>query len=205
MNTNILIENWVNVPTNSILTIHGQTVMVNPIIDGYSDRDPYHKRSSAFAQTKGLTTNEKAAPRVASPLPTPNVDLESHKRILAPMIPPGIVRSRTPEGSSMPARNKTPLSYSESVPTPSDVRAPPSDPPPRQETRPEMSGKLPSQGNIKKKRRSLNIGEQPHPADHQVDTELPMPESPVQSTSSSSRTPDYTTSEKAARVLGMSL
>ncbi|KAI0095661.1 N-terminal nucleophile aminohydrolase [Hypoxylon sp. NC0597] len=195
-------ENWVNVPTNSILTIHGQTVMVNPIIDGYSDRDPYHKRSSAFAQTKGLTTNEKAAPRVTSPLPTPSIDLESHKRILAPLIPAGIGRSRTPEGPSLPIRNKTPLAYSESTSAPSDVRSPPSDPPPRPETRPETS-KLPSQGNIKKKRRSLNFGEQPHPADHQVDTELPMPDSPLHPTSS--RAPEYTTSEKAARVLGMAL
>ncbi|KAI1377277.1 N-terminal nucleophile aminohydrolase [Hypoxylon crocopeplum] len=196
-------ENWVNVPTNSILTIHGQTVMVNPIIDGYSDRDPYHKRSSAFAQTKGLTTNEKAAPRAGSPLSTPSIDLESHRRILGPLIPAGIGRSRTPEFSPLPIRNKTPLSYSETALAPSDIRAPPSEPPPRPENRPEMSNKLPSQGNIKKKRRSLNFGEQPHPADHQVDTELPMPDSPVQS--SSSRAPDYTTSEKAARVLGMAL
>ncbi|KAI1103533.1 N-terminal nucleophile aminohydrolase [Jackrogersella minutella] len=196
-------ENWVNVPTNSILTIHGQTVMVNPIIDGYSDRDPCHKRSSAFAQTKGLTTNEKAASSVASPLPTPNIDLESHKRILAPLIPTGIGRSRTPEGPSMPIRTKTPYTYMESTLTSSDVRAPPSDPPPRPETRPEMSSKHPSQGNIKKKRRSLNFGEQPHPADYQVDTELPMPDSPVHSTTS--RAPDLTTSEKAARVLGMAL
>ncbi|OTB07869.1 hypothetical protein M426DRAFT_317760 [Hypoxylon sp. CI-4A] len=198
-------ENWVNVPTNSILTIHGQTVMVNPIIDAFSDRDPYHKRSSAFAQTKGLTTNEKAAARVTSPLPTPNIDVESRKGILAPLIPSGIGRSRTPEYPAVPIRNKTPLAYSESTLTPSDVRLPPSDPPPRQENhRPELGAKLPSQGNIKKKRRSLNIGEQPHPADHQVDTELPMPDSPVQSTTSS-RGPDYITSEKAARVLGMAL
>ncbi|KAI2641741.1 N-terminal nucleophile aminohydrolase [Hypomontagnella submonticulosa] len=196
-------ENWVNVPTNSILTIHGQTVMVQPVIDGYSDHDPFHKRSSAFAQTKGLTTNEKAAPRVASPLSTPGIDHESHKRILAPLIPAGIGRSRTPEGPSQPIRNKTPLAYSESNIPPSDIRSPPSEAPLRADPRPEMGNKLPSQGNIKKKRRSLNIGEQPHPADHQVDTELPMPDSPVHSTSS--RAPDYTTSEKAARVLGMAL
>ncbi|KAI0849942.1 N-terminal nucleophile aminohydrolase [Daldinia vernicosa] len=196
-------ENWVNVPTNSILTIHGQTVMVNPIIDAFSDRDPYHTRSSAFAQTKGLTTNEKAAPRVTSPLPTPSIDLDSHKRILAPLIPAGIGRSRTPEGPSLPIRNKTPLAYSESASAPSDIRAPPSEPRPRTEPRPDLGNKLPSQGNIKKKRRSLNIGEHPHPADHQVDLELPMPDSPVPS--SVSRGPDYTTSEKAARVLGMAL
>ncbi|KAI1776197.1 N-terminal nucleophile aminohydrolase [Hypoxylon cercidicola] len=197
-------ENWVNVPTNSILTIHGQTVMVNPIIDSYSDRDPCHKRSSAFAQTKGLTTNEKAAPPVASPLPTPSIDPEGQRRILAPLLSAGIGRSRTPEGPSTSTRNKTPLSYSESALAPSDIRSPPGDPPPRPEARPEVNGKQPSQGNIKKKRRSLNIGEQPHPADHQVDTDLPLPDSPVQMTHAA-RGPEYMTSEKAARVLGMSL
>lgn len=52
-------ENWVNVPTNSILTIHRQTVMTHPILDKYYERDPYHVRSSAFVQTKGLVSNEK--------------------------------------------------------------------------------------------------------------------------------------------------
>ncbi|KAK2593706.1 glutamine amidotransferase subunit [Conoideocrella luteorostrata] len=53
-------ENWVNVPTNSILTIHRQTVLVHPILDKYYERDPCHVRSSAFVQTKGLISNEKA-------------------------------------------------------------------------------------------------------------------------------------------------
>lgn len=52
-------ENWVNVPTNSILTIHRQTVMMHPILDKYYERDPYHVRSSAFVQAKGLVSNEK--------------------------------------------------------------------------------------------------------------------------------------------------
>ena len=53
-----LAENWVNVPTNSILTIHNQTVMVHPIVDKYWDRDPHHRRSVAYVQAKGLTANE---------------------------------------------------------------------------------------------------------------------------------------------------
>ncbi|SPN98893.1 related to glucosamine 6-phosphate synthetases, contain amidotransferase and phosphosugar isomerase domains [Cephalotrichum gorgonifer] len=53
-------ENWVNVPTNSILTIHKQTVMVHPIIDKYYSPNPNHFRSSAYVQAKGLTSNEKA-------------------------------------------------------------------------------------------------------------------------------------------------
>jgi glutamine amidotransferase len=44
-----------------MLTIHRQTVMMHPIIDKYYERDPYHVRSSAFVQAKGLVTNEKAA------------------------------------------------------------------------------------------------------------------------------------------------
>lgn len=56
----MLLENWVNVPTNSILTIHRQTVMMHPILDKYYERDPYHVRSSAFVQAKGLVSNEKA-------------------------------------------------------------------------------------------------------------------------------------------------
>ncbi|KAI0023580.1 N-terminal nucleophile aminohydrolase [Xylariomycetidae sp. FL0641] len=190
-------ENWVNVPTNSILTIHGQTVMVNPIMDGYSDRDPYHKRSSAFAQTKGLTTNEKVNSTSASaaPTPSPGLDPEAHRRIMAPLIPAGVGRSRTPDNTA--ARGKTPLSHSESS-EPSDIRFPTEPVNPR----PDLAhAKLPSQGNIKKKRRSLGAGEYPHPAEF-TDV-LPEPPSPIQPTHS--RSTDYVTSEKAARVLGMAL
>ncbi|KAK5627079.1 hypothetical protein RRF57_002794 [Xylaria bambusicola] len=182
-------ENWVNVPTNSILTIHGQTVMVNPIIDAFSDRDPCHKRSSAFAQTKGLTTNEKTTPQVNSPMPTPGPGLDAHRRVISPMIPPGLGRSRTPEPP------KAPLVQPDT--RPSDVRSAVDAPAPR----PDLASKLPSQGNIKKKRRSLNIGEYPHPAEF-TEPEVETPPSPVQSTS---RGGDYVTAEKAARVLGMAL
>ncbi|KAI1308865.1 nucleophile aminohydrolase [Xylaria venustula] len=182
-------ENWVNVPTNSMLTIHGQTVMVNPIIDAFSDRDPCHKRSSAFAQTKGLTTNEKATPQVNGLVSTPAPGLEVHRRVLSPVLPPSLGRSKTPESPAVP------LALSDT--TPSDVRSV-VDPP---EHRPELASKLPSQGNIKKKRRSLNIGEYPHPAEF-TEPAVETPPSPVQS---ASRGGDYVTAEKAARVLGMAL
>ncbi|KAI0471611.1 nucleophile aminohydrolase [Xylariaceae sp. FL0804] len=86
-------ENWVNVPTNSILTIHGQTVMVTPIIDMFSDRDPYHKRSSAFAHTKGLATNEKSISQAASPMPTPGIDSEMHGRLANTLLQTALGRS----------------------------------------------------------------------------------------------------------------
>ncbi|KAK6834556.1 hypothetical protein PG987_009250 [Apiospora arundinis] len=120
-------ENWVNVPTNSILTIHRQSVMVHPIEDGFSERDPYHKRSSAFATTKGLTTNEKAAPQVInSDSATPNSETETAKRAFGPVIPVNL-HSRTPEVSTnnsapMSSRGKTPLSQSHTAETPSDIR-----------------------------------------------------------------------------------
>ncbi|KKA27381.1 hypothetical protein TD95_000468 [Thielaviopsis punctulata] len=60
-------ENWINVPTNSVLTISRQTVMVHPIIDQYYNRNPDHVRSSAFVQTKGLATNEKPDARLVAP------------------------------------------------------------------------------------------------------------------------------------------
>lgn len=174
--------------------------MVNPIIDAFSDRDPYHKRSSAFAQTKGLTTNEKAAPPVTSPVSTPGPDPETHRRIISPLIPSGVGRSRTPDPPLVTVRGRTPLSLSEtaSSETPSsDIRAVTDGP--TQLT--EVAARLPSQGNIKKKRRSLNVGEYPHPAEF-TEPQVQTPPSPVQSPS---RAGDYMTAEKAARVLGMAL
>ncbi|KAL1977914.1 hypothetical protein VTN31DRAFT_773 [Thermomyces dupontii] len=47
-------HNWVTVPTNSMLTIHKQTVLLHPIIDEFYDDDPSHDRSSVYAVSKGL-------------------------------------------------------------------------------------------------------------------------------------------------------
>lgn len=55
-----------------MLTIHRQTVMMHPILDKYYERDPYHVRSSAFVQAKGLVSNEKA-PASESTVNTPNM------------------------------------------------------------------------------------------------------------------------------------
>ncbi|KAI9837321.1 MAG: hypothetical protein M1819_000395 [Sarea resinae] len=54
-------DNWVTVPTNSILTIHKQTVMVHPIIDEYYNHSPSYSRSSGFAVSKGLVSNGPGA------------------------------------------------------------------------------------------------------------------------------------------------
>ncbi|KAG6030114.1 hypothetical protein E4U41_000171 [Claviceps citrina] len=78
-------ENWVNVPTNSILTIHRQTVMIQPILDKYYDRDPYHVRSSAFVQAKGLVSNEKVPSRTSptSGSGTASSSFEGYKKLTA--------------------------------------------------------------------------------------------------------------------------
>ncbi|KAK3940736.1 nucleophile aminohydrolase [Diplogelasinospora grovesii] len=116
-------ENWVNVPTNSILTIHNQTVMVHPIEDQYFDRNPQHRRSAAFVRDKGLSANEKASSARMlgngnTPLCSPCIDSETmlQKRLLGPSIPFGLhvgSRSRTPDialPSRVVIRSNTPLS-----------------------------------------------------------------------------------------------
>lgn len=148
--SDMLTENWVNVPTNSILTIHNQTVMVHPIADKYWNRDPRHRRSAAYVQTKGLAANEKSATtRTGTPLATPAIDLETHRRYMSPIIPFATsTRSRTPETSNL-SRTQT-HSSSESSSLPPDVRSITAPPVVR------SSQQAPSQGNIKKKRASLS-------------------------------------------------
>jgi len=135
----------VNVPTNSIVTIHNQMVMVHPIMDQYFDRNPHHRRSAAYVRTKGLAANEKATAGLGTPVPaaTPPVEIETQKKFL-PVIPFGNTRSRTPE-TSIP-KVRTPLSHIEPAPDIYSVNMPPPQQPPQQQ---------PAQGNIKKKRTSL--------------------------------------------------
>ncbi|SCU98281.1 LAMI_0F13872g1_1 [Lachancea mirantina] len=45
---------WITVPTNSVLTIKNQTVLLHPIIDEYYQEDPLYTRSSTLAESKGL-------------------------------------------------------------------------------------------------------------------------------------------------------
>lgn len=54
-------DNWVTVPTNSVLTIHNQTVLIHPILDEFYNHAPSIPRSSRFAATKGQTTGDGMA------------------------------------------------------------------------------------------------------------------------------------------------
>ncbi|KAL2169859.1 hypothetical protein VTG60DRAFT_5537 [Thermothelomyces hinnuleus] len=174
-------ENWVNVPTNSILTIHNQTVMVHPIMDQYYNRNPQHRRSAAFVRTKGLSANEKATSRSGTPFGPPASippvtslphfpgNPESHKqRLRGPTIPASLLSTRTPDGSSSTSslpRSRTPLSHAETItPEPSSLQSPTADV--RELTAPPIiraaSQQPPAQGNIKKKRATLGTVEAMH-------------------------------------------
>ncbi|TKA29284.1 hypothetical protein B0A50_03794 [Salinomyces thailandicus] len=49
-------DNWVTVPSNSVLTIHNQTVLIHPILDEYYNHTPSFTRSGRFAADQGQTT-----------------------------------------------------------------------------------------------------------------------------------------------------
>jgi glutamine amidotransferase len=62
----ILADNWVSVPTNSVVTIHKQTVMLHPILDEFYGENLDQDRSSCFAVSKGLVST---APGTTVPPP----------------------------------------------------------------------------------------------------------------------------------------
>ncbi|CAM1508139.1 Fc.00g049870.m01.CDS01 [Cosmosporella sp. VM-42] len=146
-------ENWVNVPTNSVLTIHRQTVMVHPIIDKFYERDPHHVRSSAFVQAKGLTSNEKTRSDSASPAAIDRQpDLDGYRKVMSGTIPFGPSRSLSPD---LARGSRTPVSLRQTPPksiTIQQHKPPPTSPPTVKSNKP-----VPAQGNIKVKRRSAQI------------------------------------------------
>ncbi|KAK4226220.1 nucleophile aminohydrolase [Podospora fimiseda] len=167
-------ENWINVPTNSILTIHNRTVMVHPILDKYYDRNPHHRRSAAFVRAKGLAANEKTragisanvlsqpVPSISSSLPHADVSDSHHhnpKHLLKPAVPTipfSVSRPRAPTettttNSTVP-RNRTLLSHAESA---TAAAAAPQSQSPIVAVR-STTQQPPAQGNIKKKRASLS-------------------------------------------------
>lgn len=49
-------NDWISIPTNTILTIKGQTIMLHPLLDEYYQEDPTQPRSSDFAEKKGFVS-----------------------------------------------------------------------------------------------------------------------------------------------------
>ncbi|GAV53135.1 hypothetical protein ZYGR_0AI04170 [Zygosaccharomyces rouxii] len=60
---------WTAVPTNSILTIKNQTILLHPIIDEYYQEDPLYLRNSALAESKGLMGSVPLANAVEKDVP----------------------------------------------------------------------------------------------------------------------------------------
>ncbi len=150
--------------------------MVHPIIDAYTNRGPAHSRSAAFVQTKGLVANEKLSiiPRTASPIPSSTAPAEAigpSKKVHAPTIPINAFRPRHAEynGSSSVGRPRIPYSSSgaqpDSQPASTPASASASAAASSSTTQPharQQSAATPAQGNIKKKRMSLNGLDQAH-------------------------------------------
>ncbi|KAH8733715.1 nucleophile aminohydrolase [Ilyonectria robusta] len=158
-------ENWVNVPTNSVLTIHKQTVMVHPIVDKYFERDPYHIRSSAFVQAKGLTSNEKTRSDSASPAALDRLqpDLDGYRKLMSGTLPFGSSRSLSPD---LTRRSRTPASMREAITpiSPSQISLPTS----------SNNKVVPAQGNIKVKRRTAQLLDNTPDLDPGSDSDEPM-------------------------------
>ncbi|CZR65145.1 related to glucosamine 6-phosphate synthetases, contain amidotransferase and phosphosugar isomerase domains [Phialocephala subalpina] len=171
-------ESWVTVPTNSILTIHKQTVMVHPIIDEYYNYNPYHSRSSQYVQDKGLVSNEKGLNGIASPAATPSL-LNGRKSALSASLHENIANTFLP---SMHSRSASPaLSPANEViprfnPPPSDLRHLTS-----VHNLPVQEPRTVEQGNTKKKRASIVVQDQANPQP-QPQQEPPIPDSPPRRT-----------------------
>lgn len=155
--------------------------MVHPIMDQYYDRNPYHRRSTAYVKAKGLAANEKATAKLTPPIlgvSPPGIDTTGSpphlqtKKYLGPTIPVfGInrpLKTQAPENGGKP-HAKTPLSQhveasnnggSPTTTSPSSSLAPPDL---RSVIGPGATRQgnlpVPAQGNIKKKRASLNAVE----------------------------------------------
>ena len=70
------------VPTNSVLTIHKQTVLIHPIKDEFYSRDPAHSRNAAFASDKGLVSGGDGNVKVTSSSSVGNTEVEKMRQKL---------------------------------------------------------------------------------------------------------------------------
>jgi glutamine amidotransferase len=164
-------DNWVIVPTNSILTIHKQTVMIHPIVDKYYNYNPYYNRSAKFAVEQGLvaSTTIPPTPQNGTPLaPTPNPLDDPSKRA---KILDTIFRNRSPARSPAPDSGSTIVSHptpvltspSTNVPRSYSESSPSSNPDSQSQSQSSSRRVKKEQGNTKKKRRSLPQSEMAQP------------------------------------------
>ncbi|RPA79181.1 YNL191Wp-like protein [Ascobolus immersus RN42] len=88
---------WVTVPTNSILSINKQTVLIHPIKDQYYNTNPSYSRSSAFAASRGLVSNSQIKETTES---TPNGTAIANPGVGKPAIPVQALESLTLSANS---------------------------------------------------------------------------------------------------------
>lgn len=140
-------DNWVTVPTNSILTIHKQTVMVHPIIDEYYNQNPAHHRSSQFVCQKGLIA-DKTFPLNPVPASSP-VSVTPSKHSEAPDKHMTLPSSRLDECHSSSGSSRSAERFNENSNSYRPISSITSIPSSRDPSKPQ------EQGNTKKKRVSI--------------------------------------------------
>jgi glutamine amidotransferase len=186
-------ENWINVPTNSILTIHDQTAFVQPIIDQFHHKDPWHRRSAGFVQSKGLAANEKAPTPLALSTPAvvvPGANLQAEmfrqRANLGPTIPflrsisPQVLKVTTAEAPNSVSNAPTRPSLSSLDSNKSTDCRTVTGPPVSRQASSSNPANPPALGNIKKKRMSLGNIDQLQGQSPSSETEPPTPMSPVE-------------------------
>ena len=78
-------DNWVTVPTNSILTIHNQTVLIHPIRDEFYVERASYERSSGFAVSKGLVSTSTAGEETNKAEQKVAIDDDHARRDMSPL------------------------------------------------------------------------------------------------------------------------
>lgn len=129
--------------------------MVHPIVDQFYDRSPYHVRSSAFVQAKGLAANEKASAIINHSGGATLCTTDLQKRVLAPTIPFGVPvnRSSDPHVAGV-AKARPQNGIPEILGTPSDARSVAT-----LSSGQSSASRQPVRRNIKVKRKSLGSPE----------------------------------------------
>ncbi|KAH8600213.1 nucleophile aminohydrolase [Bisporella sp. PMI_857] len=140
-------QSWVTVPTNSVLTIHKQTVMVHPIIDEYYNHNPYYSRSSNLVHDRGLVSDEKGT---AAPTTKPVISSINQRFLGSSPLNDGLTSNLTPSMHMLPPLTVSPDPTPLPTPGSSDIRHLSS------LKNVNTSQKPQELGNTKKKRKSLS-------------------------------------------------
>lgn len=73
-------HDWITIPTNTILTIKNQTVLLHPIIDEFYQPDPASHRSSSLVESKGLVSPLVVTGRDGGTAGVPPLEREGRRR-----------------------------------------------------------------------------------------------------------------------------